>query len=97
LFKFANGRFLEVQNDYHLPSMCIGSSFAMQELKVILAMVLQRYRLEFIKCTRIDRQVHVTLTPKNGMPKIVYKQDREFRQGAGGVRGNIRKMVQLPP
>jgi cytochrome P450 len=77
------------------PRMCIGSSFAMQELKVILAMVLQRYRLELMPGTRVDRLVHVTLTPKNGMPMIVRKQDRQFAQGVGGVHGNIRKMVKL--
>jgi cytochrome P450 len=78
------------------PRMCIGSSFAMQELKVILALVLQRYRLEFVSGTRIDRLVHVTLTPKKGIPMILRKQDRQFRQAVGGVRGNIREMVKLP-
>lgn len=78
------------------PRMCIGSSFAMQELKVILALILGRYRLEFIPGTRVDRLVHVTLTPKNGMPMIVYQQDRQFSRGVGGVRGNIRNMVKLP-
>lgn len=78
------------------PRMCIGSSFAMQELKIILSLVLQRYRLEFIPGTRVDRLVHVTLTPKNGMPMVVHKQDRQFQQGVGGVRGNIRRMVKLP-
>jgi cytochrome P450 len=78
------------------PRMCIGSSFAMQELKIILALVLQRYRLEFLPGTQVDRLVHVTLTPKNGMPMIVHTQDRQFKQGVGGVRGNIRNMVTLP-
>jgi cytochrome P450 len=78
------------------PRMCIGSSFAMQELKIILALVLQRYRLEFLPGTQVDRLVHVTLTPKNGMPMRVHMQDRQFKQGVGGVRGNIRNMVKLP-
>jgi cytochrome P450 len=76
--------------------MCIGASFAMQELKIVLCLVLQSYRLEFIPGTRVDRQVHVTLTPKEGMPVIIRKQDRQFKKGVGGVRGNIRKMVKLP-
>jgi len=78
------------------PRMCIGSSFAMQELKVILALALERYRLEFVPAVPVDRLVHVTLTPKNGMPMVVHKQDRRFDQGVGGVRGNIRKMVNFP-
>jgi hypothetical protein len=68
----------------------------MQELKVILALVLQRYRLEFVSGTRVDRLVHVTLTPKNGMPMIVHRQDREFKPVSAGARGNIRNMVKLP-
>ncbi len=76
--------------------MCIGSSFAMQELKVILVLVLQRYRLELVPGARVDRLVHVTLTPKNGIPMTVHRQDRQFQQGVGGVRGNIRRMVKLP-
>ena len=58
------------------PRMCIGASFALQGLKVILALVLQNYRLEFIPGARVDRLVHVTLTPKNGMPMIIRKNDR---------------------
>jgi hypothetical protein len=27
---------------------------------------------------------------------IIRKQDRQFKKGVGGVRGNIRKMVKLP-
>ena len=78
------------------PRMCIGSSFALQELKVIIALVLQNYRLEFIPGSRVDRLVHVTLTPKNGMPMIIRKNDRQFKQNVGGIRGNIREMVRLP-
>lgn len=77
------------------PRMCIGSSFAMQELQVLLALVMQRYRLEFVPSARVDRLVHVTLTPKNGMPMIVHTQDRQFTAGTG-VHGNIRNMVKLP-
>jgi hypothetical protein len=68
----------------------------MQELKVILTLILQRHRLELVAGTRVDRLVHVTLTPKSGMPMIVHRQDREFKPISGDVRGNIRTMVKLP-
>jgi cytochrome P450 len=76
--------------------MCIGSSFAWQELKVIVALVLQKCRFELIPGSKVDRLIHVTLTPKNGMPMIIRKNDRQFKQNVGGVRGNIREMVKLP-
>ena len=28
---------------------------------------------------------------------IIHAQDRLFQQGVGGVRGNVRDMVELPP
>lgn len=78
------------------PRMCIGAPFAIQEMKLVLSMLLQRYRLEFAGGQKIDRRVATTLSPKNGMPMIVNEQDREFQRGVGGVEGNIREMVQLP-
>lgn len=78
------------------PRMCIGATFAMQELKIITAMILQRYRLEAIPGTRVDRLVRVTLVPKHGLPMRVQPCDREFQRGAGSVQGTIRSMVNLP-
>jgi len=86
--------------EYHTfgggPRMCIGAAFAMLEVKTMLAMLLQRYRLQFIRGTKVDRFVSITLTPKGGLPMLVQKQDRQFEQGAGGMRGNVREMVTLP-
>ncbi len=28
---------------------------------------------------------------------IIHAQDRQFQHGVGGVRGNVRDMVELPP
>jgi len=78
------------------PHMCIGGPFAMLEMKLVLAMILQRHRLEFIPETRVDRFVGGTMSLKGGLPMLVQKQDRQFEQGVGGVRGNVREMVTLP-
>jgi len=78
------------------PRMCIGSMFAMQEMKIVLSMLLQRYRLEAIRGTRLDRFMSGTMTVKRGLPMIVQPQDCRFDQGVGGIRGNIREMVELP-
>ncbi|MBR8838175.1 MAG: cytochrome P450 [Stigonema ocellatum SAG 48.90 = DSM 106950] len=77
--------------------ICIGAAFAMMEIKIVLAMLLQKYRLQCLPQQHVERTAAVIiLAPKHGMPMIVHKQDREFAQGVGGVWGNVREMVQLP-
>jgi cytochrome P450 len=75
------------------PHACIGSAFALLEIKIVLAMILQRYRLTIQPGARIDRQLRVTLSPKHGMPMVVAAQDRQFRRTE--VRGDIHEMVDL--
>lgn len=75
------------------PHMCIGATFAMMEISIVLAMILQRYRLELRPGARIDRHVRLTLSPKQGMPMIIRPRDQAVRPQA--VRGNIREMVEL--
>ena len=72
---------------------CLGATLATLVLKVVLALVLQRYRLQLLPGSRIDRQVHITLSPKAGMPMLVAPQDRRFRQVP--VRGTIGEMVDF--
>jgi cytochrome P450 len=78
------------------PRMCIGTSFALMEIKIVLAMLLQRFRLEPIPHTRVDRRIHATMGPRQGLPMLVRTQDGAFERGVGGLRGNIREMVELP-
>jgi cytochrome P450 len=75
------------------PHMCIGASFAMLEIKVVLAMILQRYRLTLRPGTRVDRQVRVVLVPKGGMPMMVVARD--YHLARVEVRGNIHETVDL--
>lgn len=72
---------------------CIAAGFAMMEMKVVLAMVLQRYRLTLVPQARIDRTVRISLVPSNGLPMIVAPQDRQFTRTE--VSGNIHEMVDL--
>ncbi|MEH2135725.1 cytochrome P450 [Nostoc sp.] len=77
--------------------LCIGAGFAMMEIKIILAMLLQEYRLEFSSRYPIARSSGIpVLYPKYGMQMLVRQQDRQFTQGVGGVQGNVRQMVDLP-
>jgi cytochrome P450 len=76
--------------------MCIGASFAMAEIKIVLAILLQRFRMQCVPNARIDRFGFVTIAPKGGLHMTINRQDRQFRHGVGGIRGNVRQMVDLP-
>ncbi|MGH8578616.1 MAG: cytochrome P450 [Gammaproteobacteria bacterium] len=78
------------------PRMCIGSQFAMLEMKIVLGMLLQRYRLELVRSQIIDRVGVIVLAPKHGVVMTVHHQDRQFGRGVGGVHGNVHEMVVLP-
>ncbi len=75
--------------------ICIGAGFAMMQIKIVLSMLLQKYRLEYIQNQTIDRFGLIVMAPKNGLKMIVRQQDSNFNQGVGGVKGNVREMVEL--
>jgi cytochrome P450 len=78
------------------PRMCLGTAFASLELKVILALLLQRYRLETPAGLRVDRQLVITLAPAPGLPMRVHAQDRRFSRSPAPIAGKVRTMVVMP-
>jgi cytochrome P450 len=77
------------------PRMCIGASFATMEIKIVLAMLLQRFRVELPSRARVDARIAITMAPKDGLRmRIRARTDRVRRRG--GVRGRVRTMVRLP-
>jgi cytochrome P450 len=77
------------------PRMCIGATFAMMEIKIVLAMLVQHYRLQLVPDTRIARAGIITVGPKQGLLMLVHRQDQKFAEGVGRIRGNVREMVNL--
>ena len=53
------------------PRVCIGNNFALMEAVLVLASVLQRYRLTLVPGTTITPFASITLRPKEGMPMVV--------------------------
>lgn len=49
------------------PRMCIGNIFALQEIQLVLAMLLQHYRFEADPTWEVRRDPVVSLRPKNGL------------------------------
>jgi hypothetical protein len=68
----------------------------MMNMKLAIAMTLQRYKLRLIPGARIDRFLpRFVLSAKEGVPMSVYpRQDADGKPNP--VRGNIREMVELP-
>jgi cytochrome P450 len=73
--------------------LCLGYSFALAELKLVVARVMQHFRLQAVAGSRVDAVVRLTLQPQQGLPMRVFAQDRAFE--AAPITGNIRTMVDL--
>jgi len=75
---------------------CLGQPFAMMCIPIVLAILLQKFRFESVPGAKVNRHWGVTMSPGMGFTMNVHRQDKNFNQGVGGVRGNIREMVDLP-
>jgi cytochrome P450 len=75
------------------PRRCIGAAFAEMEIKLVLAMVLQRVSLALPPRARIDYQVRITLTPRRSLPMIVGRVTDPLVPSR--VSGTIGDLVQL--
>ncbi len=75
------------------PRACIGYRYAMQAIRVILCMVLNRFSPKLMPGTRIDPLVKVTMSSKRGMPMLL--RDRREHGDATPVHGRIRELVDL--
>jgi cytochrome P450 len=76
------------------PRTCLGASFAMLEVKVVLAILLQRFGFELAKSARIDRWTTVVMSPRHGLPMTLHKPGTITPPTR--VRGNVHEMVELP-
>lgn len=74
--------------------MCIGATFAMLESKILLSIILQNYRLA-LHDARVDRDVQITLAPKNGLRFQIHPPDKDYQAGAPPIEGNINELVKL--
>jgi cytochrome P450 len=75
------------------PRRCIGATMALLEIKLMLSMLLPRFRLSLSPGTRVDPLVRATSRPKGGLPMRLHAQDKRFERSA--VRGKIRDVVAL--
>jgi len=76
------------------PRACVGAMFAIQVLKISLAIILQKFRFTIVPGAQIDRVVRITMNPRYGMPVVLHENDRRYESSE--VRGQIHEMVKLP-
>ena len=74
--------------------MCLGAPFATLIVKLVLSIVLQRFRLQVEPGACIERHGTLTLGAKFGVPVRLHDQDEQFRSSP--VTGSIHEMVELP-
>lgn len=77
------------------PRMCIGAAFASMEIKIVLAMLLSRFRLELPAGAKIDHRVAITMAPSGGLAMDVHRPDRA-PSAARGFRGKVRSLAAWP-
>ena len=76
------------------PRTCIGAMFATMEIKIIIAMMLQRFRLGLVP-QRIDRFAEMTLSPKHGLKAQIFPADGAFERSSAELSGDFHEMVTL--
>jgi cytochrome P450 len=76
---------------------CIGAPFAMMEIKTVLAMVLQRYRLDLLAGQTVQAVLRATLQPQHGIQMRVQPQDGHGERSPAAVRGNVVRATPGPP
>jgi cytochrome P450 len=53
------------------PRICIGNSFALMESRLILALILQRYRLRLVSGHAVEIEPRITLRPRGGLSMML--------------------------
>jgi cytochrome P450 len=76
------------------PRTCIGAAFATMEIKLVLAMLLQRFRMALVP-QRVDRFAELVLAPKSLRMRAL-KRDGRFEDSRARLTGNVYDMVELP-
>lgn len=56
------------------PHLCIGNGFAMMEIQLILATIVQRYRLDLVPSHEVNMTTTPTLQPAGGLPMTLHER-----------------------
>ena len=76
------------------PRYCIGTSLAMLQLKIVLSILLRRFRFTLKPSTRVDCTGMNAIRPRNGLPMILHHPDDS--PPSVPWKGNVRSIVRFP-
>ncbi len=71
------------------PRSCIGAAFATMEIKLVLAMTLQRFRLDLVPGQYIEATVRTTVQPKGAVLMRPHPQDGRVELSPARITGNV--------
>jgi cytochrome P450 len=71
------------------PRRCLGAPFAMMELKTVLTMLVQSFRLDLTPHQRVEATVCTTLQPRYGLLMKPQVQDGHTERSPARVLGNV--------
>jgi cytochrome P450 len=77
------------------PHMCAGKALALMEMKILLSMMMQRFRLGLPPRANVGRKMLATLGPSDGMWMRVETQDRNFDRSRSDAQGRLAQMVDV--
>lgn len=76
------------------PRTCIGSWYASTFLRVAIARIAKRFRVQVAPGARIDHKVRLTFSPgRGGIPVILHPQDGRFQ--ASPITGSVCEIVRF--
>ena len=58
------------------PRLCMGADMAVMETLLIMAMVVQRFRLHLVSCHREEPECIIDMVPRGGVPATLQRQPR---------------------
>jgi cytochrome P450 len=75
------------------PRMCLGTTFAMIEMKLILSILFRHFRIALPARARVDFGGMMISAPRRGMPVSIQTQDRKNTRSK--IYGTIKRVVDL--
>ena len=76
------------------PRMCLGITFALQEMSLMLALIVQRFRLQLVGNQDISHAMHAVILGPRRLVMKVHAQDRAFTVPPR-IRGTVHELVEL--